>query len=82
MLKAHVIVMSHPTSLLADVLIDWLLGTQVLKCQEGLYNKAFILAMDDGSEILAKLPCPAAGPKYYTTASEVATRDFVRCNLR
>ncbi|RDL42516.1 Uncharacterized protein BP5553_02495 [Venustampulla echinocandica] len=34
--------------------------------------------MDDGSEIVAKLPNPMAGPAYYTTASEVATREFLR----
>ena len=38
--------------------------------------------MDNGSEVIAKLPCPAAGPQYYTTASEVATRKFVSYNFR
>jgi hypothetical protein len=33
--------------------------------------------MDNGSEIFAKLPNPIAGPAFYTTASEVATREFV-----
>ena len=28
-------------------------------------------------EVFAKLPNPIAGPAYYTTASEVATREFV-----
>lgn len=34
--------------------------------------------MDNGSEVFAKLPNPIAGPAYYTTASEVATREFLR----
>ena len=33
--------------------------------------------MDNGSEIFAKLPNPIAGPAFNTTASEVATREFV-----
>jgi hypothetical protein len=33
--------------------------------------------MDNGSELFAKLPNPIAGPAFYTTASEVATRQFV-----
>lgn len=51
--------------------------TRVLKCREGLNSKAYLLTIDDGSEIIARLPNPTAGPAYYTTASEVATREFV-----
>jgi hypothetical protein len=54
-----------------------IVGTKLLKCLEGQYNKAFILTMDNGMEVLAKLPNPNAGPKFFTTASEVATREFV-----
>lgn len=53
------------------------LGDKLLKCIEGQYNKAFIMTMDNGVEVLAKLPNPNAGPAFYTTASEVATRHFV-----
>lgn len=49
----------------------------MLKCSEGLHNKAFLLTMDNGVEVFAKLPNPNAGPAHYTTASEVATRKFV-----
>jgi hypothetical protein len=52
-------------------------GTKVLKCIEGLHNKAFVLTMDNGAEVCAKLPNPNAGPSRYTTASEVATRQVV-----
>lgn len=40
-------------------------------------NKALLLTMDNGSVVFAKLPNPCAGPAYYTTASEVATRTLV-----
>jgi hypothetical protein len=36
--------------------------------------------MDNGAEVFAKLPNPNAGPPYYTTASEVATRQMVCAN--
>lgn len=48
------------------------------KLGEGSFNKSFRLVMDNGSVVIAKIPHPIAGPKYYTTASEVATMDFVR----
>ena len=51
--------------------------THVLKISEGQYNKVFQLTMDDGREIIAKLPNPNAGRPHFTTASEVATMDFV-----
>jgi len=49
----------------------------VQKCPEGMYNKSFVLIMDDGQEVVAKVPNPNAGVCHYTTASEVATMDFV-----
>ncbi|OJZ91485.1 hypothetical protein ASPFODRAFT_66087 [Aspergillus luchuensis CBS 106.47] len=50
--------------------------TQVLKISEGQYNKVFQITMDDGHEIIAKLPNPDAERPHFTTASEVATMDF------
>lgn len=35
------------------------------------------MTMDNGVEVLAKIPNPNAGPAFYTTASDVATRHFV-----
>lgn len=52
-------------------------GIKVLKCKEGMNNRAFLLTMDNGSVVFAKLPNSGAGPAFYTTASEVATRTFV-----
>lgn len=48
-----------------------------MKFQEGEYNKVFLLILDNGAEIIARIPNPNAGPSHYTTASEVATMDFV-----
>lgn len=49
----------------------------VRKLPEGQYSKAFLLTMDDGKRVVAKVPNPNAGQPHYTTASEVATMDFV-----
>ncbi|KAG7287097.1 hypothetical protein NEMBOFW57_006602 [Staphylotrichum longicolle] len=53
----------------------------VEKCPDGLYNKAYIFRMDDGREVIGKVPNPNAGPPHYTTASEVATIEFMRTVL-
>lgn len=43
------------------------------KLAEGGFNRVFLLTMDDGIEVIAKIPYPLAVPKYFTTESEVAT---------
>jgi len=48
-----------------------------MKFSEGQYNKVFLLKMDNGSEVVAKIPNPNAGPAHHVTASEVATVNFV-----
>lgn len=50
----------------------------VRKLPEGNYNKTFLLTMDDGNQVIARVPNPNAGRPHFTTASEVATMDFVR----
>ncbi|KAL4935124.1 hypothetical protein BDV06DRAFT_217657 [Aspergillus oleicola] len=50
----------------------------IAKLAEGSFNKTFKLTMDDGSSAIARIPHPVAGPRHYTTASEVATMDFAR----
>lgn len=50
----------------------------ISKLAEGGSNKVFRLMMDDGSIVIARIPNPNAGPPFKTTASEVATMDFVR----
>jgi hypothetical protein len=48
------------------------------KWPEGNSNKAFLATMRDGKELVVKIPNPNAGPAHYTTASEVATMQYVR----
>ncbi|PGH15283.1 hypothetical protein AJ80_05636 [Polytolypa hystricis UAMH7299] len=49
----------------------------VQKLPEGSFNKAFLIILRDGQQVIAKVPNPNAGLPFYTTASEVATMDFV-----
>ena len=49
----------------------------ITKYPDGMYNKTFLLTMNNGVEAIAKLPTPNAGLPHFTTASEVATMDFV-----
>jgi hypothetical protein len=42
-----------------------------------MHNKAIRFTMDDGFQVIGKVPNPNAGLPHYTTASEVATMDFV-----
>jgi hypothetical protein len=53
----------------------------VEKCPDGMYNKSFVLTMDEGQEVIVKVPNPNAGIPYFTTASEVATMDFVSVQI-
>lgn len=48
------------------------------KYPDGMYNKAFLLTMENGAQVVAKLPNPNVGYPHFTTASEVATMEFVR----
>lgn len=64
-------------SIQLNVLIH-LSGTRITKCAEGFSNKEFILTMDNGSEVFAKIPNLIAGPARLTIASEVVTRELVR----
>ena len=50
---------------------------EIEKLTEGNFNKAFLMTMDDGRQVVAKVPNPNAGHRHFNTASEVATMDFV-----
>ncbi|DAA73798.1 TPA_exp: Uncharacterized protein A8136_4001 [Trichophyton benhamiae CBS 112371] len=50
----------------------------IVKFAEGGFNRVFLLTMDDGSEVVARIPTPIAGPPRLTTASEAATMQFLR----
>lgn len=65
---------------LALVAADSIGAAQCVSIKEypdGMFNKAFLMTMDDGGEAVAKVPNPNAGIPHFTTASEVATMDFV-----
>ena len=52
------------------------------KYPDGMYNKSMLLSMDDGAQVVAKVPNPNSGLAHFTTASEDATMDFVRFSLQ
>ncbi|QDS77893.1 hypothetical protein FKW77_000546 [Venturia effusa] len=54
----------------------------ISKYPDGMYNKAMLLTMDNGSRVVAKVPNPNAGLPHFTTASKVATMHFARNVLR
>lgn len=47
------------------------------KFPDGMFNKTFLFTMANGVEVVGKVPNPNAGQPHFTTASEVATMDFV-----
>lgn len=51
--------------------------TNMKKLAEGGFNRVFLLTMDDGFEVIAKIPYSVTVPKHFTTESEVATLDFL-----
>lgn len=51
---------------------------EVTKLPEGNFNKTFVVEMQDGRQVIARLPNSNAGQSHFTTASEVATMDYVR----
>jgi hypothetical protein len=53
----------------------------IIKLTEGTYNKIFLLTMNNGKQVVARIPNPYAGSAHYTTASEVATMHFLRTRL-
>ncbi|EAW11778.1 uncharacterized protein ACLA_094800 [Aspergillus clavatus NRRL 1] len=48
------------------------------KMPDGMHNKAVHFTMDNGFQVVGKVPNPNAGQAHFTTASEVATMDFLR----
>jgi len=49
---------------------------KIEKYPDGMYSKSMLLTMDNGAEVVAKVPNPNAGLPHFTIASEVATMDF------
>ncbi|OJD26720.1 hypothetical protein ACJ73_01890 [Blastomyces percursus] len=48
----------------------------IKKYPDGMYNKTFMLTMDNGTQAVAKIPYPNASLPHLTTASDVATMEF------
>lgn len=48
--------------------------------KEGGFNRVFVLTMDNGEKVVAKVPFPIAGPRRLTTNSEVATMKYRLCH--
>src|SRR5271167_4260440 len=53
----------------------------IQKLAEGGFNRVFLLTMDDGFQVVAKIPYRNTVPPRYLTASEVATMDLLRQKL-
>jgi hypothetical protein len=49
----------------------------IRKLPDGMFNKILLLSMDNGKQVVAKIPNPNTGQPHLTTASEVATMKFV-----
>ena len=55
-------------------------GSHCVKVEQfadGMYNKSLLFSVDNGIQVVGRVPNPNAGRPYFTTASEVATMDFV-----
>ncbi|PPQ84638.1 hypothetical protein CVT24_007174, partial [Panaeolus cyanescens] len=50
----------------------------ISKLAEGGFNRTFIVTLRDDRKVVARIPYPITVPKYYATASEVATIEFQR----
>lgn len=68
----------HELARLAAVAVGSKSCISMEKYPDGMYNKALLLTMEDGTQVVAKIPNPNAGQPHFTTASEVATMEFVR----
>lgn len=53
-------------------------GASVCKIDkmEGGFSKALLMTTEDGTEVVAKIPCPNAGRAQYSTASEAAVLQY------
>ncbi|KAM5437911.1 hypothetical protein MaudCBS49596_006474 [Microsporum audouinii] len=55
--------------------------TKVAK-MEGGFHKALLMTLNNGTEVVAKIPCPHAGLPTLSTASEAAVLEFVRTHTK
>jgi hypothetical protein len=50
---------------------------KVQKYPDGMFNKTFLFTMHDGTQVVGKFLNLNSGRPHFTTASEVATMEFV-----
>ncbi|KAL2859469.1 kinase-like domain-containing protein [Aspergillus pseudodeflectus] len=50
----------------------------LVKLAEGGFNRSFLITLQNGRQLVARIPYPVTEPKALMIASEVATMDFVR----
>ncbi|PIG88580.1 hypothetical protein AARAC_000971 [Aspergillus arachidicola] len=50
---------------------------EITKVGEGGFNRVLLLTVQDGFEAIIKIPYQLAGPRYFATASEAATLQFL-----
>lgn len=53
-------------------------ATKVVRYEkkEGGFNRVFVLSLDNGARVIARVPYPISGPRRLTTNSEVATMAY------
>ncbi|KAJ3513593.1 hypothetical protein NLJ89_g2868 [Agrocybe chaxingu] len=55
--------------------------SDIKKLTESEFHKDFLLSLDNGKEVIARLPLPNAAPPYLIAANQVASMDFARTRL-
>ncbi|KAF8446424.1 hypothetical protein L210DRAFT_3502028 [Boletus edulis BED1] len=51
---------------------------KMVKTAEDVFGKYFLLTFDNGTKLVAKIPCPHMTPRHLSTLSEVATMDYAK----
>ncbi|KAM5444084.1 hypothetical protein MferCBS31731_000601 [Microsporum ferrugineum] len=64
--------------LVASVVGNGISSVSKIDKMEGGFHKALLMTLENGIEVVAKIPCPHAGLPMYSTASEAAVLEFVR----
>lgn len=79
--KPEIVVLTYPVSSKRPAKLSVQMSVSQSKIGEGNYDNAFRVGMGEGRNVIARVPHHNAGPPLLTTASEVATMEFVRTVL-
>ncbi|KAK0205618.1 hypothetical protein DFS33DRAFT_783039 [Desarmillaria ectypa] len=63
---------------IASSAVDAQCCVRIENLAQGAYNKLFLLRFDNGAEAIARLPCSLVDNEHMSTASEVATMEYVQ----